>query len=71
MKIGLTNLTSQDPIELRKKCDDFYLGHDCKLWKIIRNSKPIGSMGLSGTNYLILKWLTLTDYHFESESSLD
>jgi hypothetical protein len=53
---GLTNLTSQEPIELRKKCNDFCLGHDCKSREIIRDSRLVGLMGLSDTNYLIQRW---------------
>jgi hypothetical protein len=67
------NLNSDEPIDLRKKCnDDFWLGHDCKSWEIVRNSILVGLIGLSGTNYLIQRWwLTSTDCQFKPESGLD
>jgi hypothetical protein len=67
------NLTSHEPIDLEKKCDDdFCLSHDYKFLEIIRNSILVGLLVLSGTNYLIQRWwLTPTDCQFKPESGLD
>ncbi len=67
------NLTFNEPIDLRKKCDDdFCLGHDFKSWEIIRNSILVGLIDLSDTNYLIQRWwLTSTDCQFKPGSGID